>query len=459
MRTLLWVSWLNLLRDKVALGTVFVLPVIFFSIFAAIFVGMSGGGGGGSSAVQKLNVVALDLDESRVSQSLLGQLQRTTELELTVQRPSELSQAKTSDDIRQEVRTGKYNAGLVIPADFGRHFPDFAGQGPAIELIYDGANPMAKPMIGGVMQGSAFTAAPDLMMERGFEFLDQNAGWFLTDQQRTILQALQQQLKDATSLANNDNSDESEDTNATDGGFNALNGLVRISASEARDDTDRAQQQNQAKRKRSSMTAYYAAGIGVMFLLFSTAGAAGSILEEEESGTLERVLSAIRSSQKLLLGKWLFYALMGVVQLVIMFVFAWLVFGLDLWTVNHAVGFALMTMLTAAAASALGVMLATVCRTRAQLNGVSTVVILIMSALGGSMVPRFVMPAFMQKTSKFTFNGWALDGYLNVFWYDDPNHSLVQSVGTIVPQLAMLVAMTVAFLLVARSAAKRWEVQ
>ncbi|MEZ6118531.1 MAG: hypothetical protein R3C28_18465 [Pirellulaceae bacterium] len=65
----------------------------------------------------------------------------------------------------------------------------------------------------------------------------------------------------------------------------------------------------------------------------------------------------------------------------------------------------------------------------------------------------------MQKTSKFTFNGWALDGYLNVFWYDDPSHSLIQSVGTIVPQLAMLVAMTVAFLLVARSAAKRWEVQ
>jgi hypothetical protein len=36
----------------------------------------------------------------------------------------------------------------------------------------------------------------------------------------------------------------------------------------------------------------YAAGIGVMFLLFSMAGAAGSLLEEEETGTLERVLTS-----------------------------------------------------------------------------------------------------------------------------------------------------------------------
>ena len=41
-----------------------------------------------------------------------------------------------------------------------------------------------------------------------------------------------------------------------------------------------------------SIVSYYAAGIGVMFLLFSMAGAAASLLEEEESGTLERLLSS-----------------------------------------------------------------------------------------------------------------------------------------------------------------------
>jgi len=40
--------------------------------------------------------------------------------------------------------------------------------------------------------------------------------------------------------------------------------------------------------QQHSMVAYYAAGIGVMFLLFSMAGAGGALIEEQESGTLER---------------------------------------------------------------------------------------------------------------------------------------------------------------------------
>ena len=39
-----------------------------------------------------------------------------------------------------------------------------------------------------------------------------------------------------------------------------------------------------------------------------------------------------------------------------------------------------------------------------------------MSALGGSMFPRFLMSETMQKVGLLTFNAWALDGYLKVFW-------------------------------------------
>ena len=37
--TLLMINWINLRRDYVALGLTFVLPIIFFSIFASIFSG------------------------------------------------------------------------------------------------------------------------------------------------------------------------------------------------------------------------------------------------------------------------------------------------------------------------------------------------------------------------------------------------------------------------------------
>ena len=79
-----------------------------------------------------------------------------------------------------------------------------------------------------------------------------------------------------------------------------------------------------------------------------------------------------------------------------------------------------MTIVTAAAAAGFGLVLATLSRSRAQLSGMSTIVILTMSAIGGSMFPRFLMSETMQQFGLVTFNAWALDGYLKVFWRDAP---------------------------------------
>jgi ABC-2 type transport system permease protein len=56
--------------------------------------------------------------------------------------------------------------------------------------------------------------------------------------------------------------------------------------------------------------------------------------------------------------------------------------------------------------------MASLCSTCEQLDGLGTMVILAMSAVGGSMVPRFVMPAYMQPLGLFTINGWAYDGFV-----------------------------------------------
>jgi ABC-2 type transport system permease protein len=64
----------------------------------------------------------------------------------------------------------------------------------------------------------------------------------------------------------------------------------------------------------------------------------------------------------------------------------------------------------------LGLLLVTGCKTRAQAQVLPTVVILIMSAIGGSMVPRFFMPQWLQQLGWLTPNTWALEAYSGVFW-------------------------------------------
>ena len=85
-----------------------------------------------------------------------------------------------------------------------------------------------------------------------------------------------------------------------------------------------------------------------------------------------------------------------------------------------------------------------------QLNAVAIILILCMSALGGSMVPRYVMSETMQQFGKVTFNAWALDGYLKVFWRDLPLVDLA-------PEVAVLAATTIVLFVAARLLARRWE--
>ena len=184
-----------------------------------------------------------------------------------------------------------------------------------------------------------------------------------------------------------------------------------------------------ARDKNKNMISFYAAAIGVMFLLFTASGSAGALLDEAESGTLERVLSTRVTMTKLLAGKLVFNTLLAFVQLVAMFLWGWAVFKLDFF--SHLPGFVVMGLCTAFAVAAFGMLLASACQTRAQLGALSTLVILIMSSMGGSMFPRFLMPESMQKAGLLTINAWAIDGFTKVFWRDLP-------VTALWPQVAVL---------------------
>ncbi|HEX8811240.1 MAG TPA: ABC transporter permease, partial [Terracidiphilus sp.] len=193
---------------------------------------------------------------------------------------------------------------------------------------------------------------------------------------------------------------------------------------------------------------YYAAAVGVMFLLFTASASAGALLDEAESGTLDRVLSSRIGMTTLLAGKLTYNTLLAFAQLTAMFVFGWAVFHLDLWT--HISGFLVMGFSTAFSVAAFGMLLASLAKTRAQLGAISTLLILTMSSIGGSMFPRYLMSSAMQKAGQFTLNSWAIDGFTKVFWRDLP-------VTALWPQVAVLLGAGAVLFLFARRFARRWE--
>lgn len=422
--TLLRIGWLNLKRDRVAQALTFLLPIVFFSIFAGIFSGQ------GNAATARIRVAVVDEDGSDFSRRLIAALEREPSLRVrTTTEPAGKGVALDRAAGEALVRNGTLPVTIVVPKGLGAAFGRFDPSTPAIQLLTDVSDPIAPQMVSGLLQKAAMTAAPDLLMKGGIGQLEQFGGP-LTPEQRRAVDDWLPRLRDQAGATGTTPAAASKTAGSLAGGV-----AVEIVDLLRTKDTD-------------SPVAFYAAGVGVMFLLFSCAGAGGSLLEEVESGTLDRLLGSSVGMTGLLAGKWLFLTIMGCLQLTLMFVWGALVFGLDL--IPHLGGFAVMTIATAAAASALGLVLATVSRTRAQLSGISTIVILTMSAIGGSMFPRFLMSETMQRVGLITFNAWALDGYIKVFWRNVPTWQLW-------PQVTVLLALNVVFFLLARMFARRWE--
>ena len=416
MLTLLRIGWKNLARDRVAQTLTFVLPIVFFSIFASVFGGRDG------ESTPRVSVAVVDEDQSEFSRRVVDALGK--ESALRVRATAADAPALDRPGAERLVRNGDVPVAIVIPKGVGAGFEEhgFAGSDVPIALLSDPSDPVAPQMVQGLLQKVTMTAAPDLMMQGGMKQFERYAG-ALTPEQRKSVDGWIPRLKADAGTASN--------------GGAAMSMPVQVIDVMRTDD------------RKGSLISFYAAGIGVMFLLFSAVGGAGgALLDEAESGTLERLLSTNIGMSGLLAGKWLFLTLIGVAQLTVMFLWGRLVFGLPLF--SHIPGFVVMTVVTASAAAALGLVLATLARTRAQLSGFSTLLILTMSALGGSMFPRFLMSETMQKLGLITFNAWALDGYLKVFWRN-------AAVWELWPQVLVLSALVVTFLSLSRLLARRWE--
>ena len=422
MLTLLHVAWLNMKRDRVAQALTFLLPIVFFSIFASVF-----GGRGGGDPTPRVQILIVDEDQSELSRRIAEAMAREQALRVRPVRPG--APALDRAEAERLVRNGDVPVAVIIPRGLGAAFQEqgFAATGPAVELLSDPSDPIAPQMVQGLLQKVAMTAAPDLMMQGGMKQFERHAG-ALTPEQRKAIELWLPMLRSQSGAG-------SGTTSASGGG--GMGVAVKVVDVMRTDD------------RRGSLISFYAAGIGVMFLLFSMVGGAGGVLlEEVESGTLERLLSTNIGMAGILAGKWLFLTLMGMAQLAVMFLWGALAFGLPLF--SHLPGFFVMTAATACAAAALGLVLASLARSRAQLSGFSTILILTMSALGGSMFPRFLMTEGMQRIGLVTFNAWALDGYLKVFWRHAP-------VWALWPQVLVLAGLAAAFMLLARLLARRWE--
>ncbi len=404
--TVIQTSWRRLRNNRSELLLTFIVPMVFFSIFALIF-----GSRDSSSSTPKIKVVISNEWPSEISNRTVALLQEQKSLRLSEgQSPtsggSERVLSVTRDSAEDLVRRGMVSAAVIFVKPNG---DPLKREGMQVEVLADSFDQVASQVLTAVVQKAVMTANAEIA---------KNA----RAPERPLGGSGQVELASFSGSASPAMNVPQQPT---------ITAVDIIGG-----------------KKTNPVIAMYAAGIAVMFLLFSATTASGSLLEERENSTLDRLLCSRLTMDQLLLGKWAFLTIIGFTQMTLMFLWGAVVFGIDLQ--HHIEGFVAMTIVTSGAASSFALMLAALCKSRMQLGWVSTIVILTMSALGGSMVPRYLMSETIQTAGLWTFNAWALDGYNKVFWRELP----LRDIGM---ELAVLAASGLVFIVAARVFAIRWE--
>lgn len=142
-------------------------------------------------------------------------------------------------------------------------------------------------------------------------------------------------------------------------------------------------------------------------------------VQERQQGTYARLRSMGLGPGQLLLGKLLPYVGVNLLQVVLMLaVGLWLVplLGGDRLTLGQApLALGAMALVTSFASVAYALLIANLVSTSEQAMIFTGVANLLMAAVGGIMVPRFIMPPAMQAVSLYSPMAWGLEGFLDVF--------------------------------------------
>jgi ABC-2 type transport system permease protein len=188
----------------------------------------------------------------------------------------------------------------------------------------------------------------------------------------------------------------------------------------------------------------------VFGMFFVVASLANLFLQERQCGALARLASLGVPTSLMIWSKALPYlAINGLQAALMLAVGVWLMplLGGDALSLAGIHWGALMLVLlgVSMAAISMALALASLVRTHAQASTVGPVVNILMAAIGGVMVPKFVMPDVMQRLAEYSPMNWGLEGMLAVMLRGGDIAAVLQPTAKLAGFAAAMVIIAVLF--------------
>ena len=362
--SLVYKDLLQAFKDKKGMLLSFLLPIVLIALFAMVY-----GSFGSGTQDKAQDLIFCDEDSTSLSQQLKGELELDKGLRLII---------RQQEEGKKLVLDGDVPSMLLIRKGFADSIAD--GKGAPVEFFYD----ESKEMEMGLTQGALMsTLMPFLGRQGGKEqvhsFIDEK---YASEMPEDMIAEIHADIEDQFS---SDNEGASVDQTT-----------LKSTALSVKEDMP-----------WGLIQAF--AGTSVMMLLFSITGMGSSLIRERETGTLKRLLYSPIKPWQIMIAKLTSGFVFAMIQMIILVLFVWLAFQLDIF--RNFGSLILLVISTAFAASGFGILIAAIAKSQKQVESLSLITILLMSALGGSMIPLFLFPDFLRSVAMFTINFWAIDGF------------------------------------------------
>jgi ABC-2 type transport system permease protein len=157
----------------------------------------------------------------------------------------------------------------------------------------------------------------------------------------------------------------------------------------------------------------------IFAMFFIAIPLSGSIMKEKNEGSVFRLHTMPTPYLLLVNGKIIVYVIVCQIQFLLMLSVGQIflpMLGLPALVLgNSLLGIAVLTLATAFAATGYGVMVGTLAATEHQAAIMGSLSIILLSALGGIWVPSYVMPEVMRNISAWSPLNWSLEGFYKLF--------------------------------------------
>jgi ABC-2 type transport system permease protein len=346
-----WLAWKDLLiivRDKKALLTLIAMPLLLIAILGAAFGDMMDGDE--NVTIQKFTLGIVNLDQGQLG-SVLSDVVFKEELsnQLKVRYFQE-------EEMYEKIKDHKLDVGIVIDKDFTASL--MAGEQAHTKLITVPDPGIKATIVSSVVEQFAQTIPIEAM----------SANISLPVQGNAASETPSEDLLNETSI--------DADTNPV------------------------------------SSFQYYAAAMGVMFLLMTVVQGVSTMILEKEQEVFKRLLISNLTYINYLTGKMIGLIVLSLLQAFVIIIGTKLLFGVD-WG-NSITGVLIMTIAFVISACGLGVLAGSFIKTEKAFNAAGMLGTQIFAALGGSMVPLYIFPDWIVSVSKILPNGLALQTYLDL---------------------------------------------